>query len=591
MELTQQAFIYLAVSFFSFVFCYLTWLRRLVPGAWELCLLTMTTGFWAFTLFCESLVQAVELKLLWAKVSYTFVTTSPVIYLLFMLKFTGRTALKYWPHRLFLFVVPLITIVLTWNNEYHHLVWKSWEPLATPHDLLQYERGIWFWIGILFYSYLMMFLATKHLLVFLYRNKSAFGHSRSVILVIGSLTPWISSVLLVFGLNQSWASMLTPFLVLMTGAVFTLVVFYAGFYNFLPVAREVVVEKLPDGIIALDKLNRVQDINSRARSMLGLSATSSGLVDLKALNAPYHSLGVALLDKDTTVWELRQSNQLIVSYQLDKVPIQVSTGCRVIIIRDMTEQKQAEKAILEAKEKAEASDQLKSAFLANMSHEIRTPMNSILGFVSLMLDEGVDEAEQRTYLTIVKQNSERLLGTLNDILDLSRIEAGQVTVQLSDFNLMDLLNNVVLLHSKQAEDKQLTLIKQCQIPPELMFVHTDKEKVFSIFSNLVSNAIKFTAVGSVELTCSLTSNRLTLSVKDTGVGVASHKQTTIFERFVQGDISHNRPYEGSGLGLAITKSYVDMLGGTISLESEEGKGSVFRVFIPIKQAEQVAQGV
>lgn len=584
MALSQDAFVYLAVSFFSFVFCFLAWRRRLVPGAWELCLLTMSAGFWGFSLFAETLATSVADKLLWVKVSYTFVTASPVFYLLFIMKFTGKTTLSFWYQRLFLFVVPVITLVLTWNNEYHHLIWTGWEPLASPHALMQFERGLWFWIGILFYSYLMMIVATWQLVVFLYKTHSAFGTTRLAWLVIGALTPWLASVLMLLGQHQPWIPVLTPFLVLSTGAVFTLGVFYAGFYNFLPIARELLVEKLPDGILALDKLNRVQDINSQARAILGQSATSTGPVDLLALKAPYRQLGLAILDSETTEWELHKSGKRVSMYQLVKVPIEVSNGCRIVIIRDVTEQKLAEKAILEAKEKAEINDRLKTAFLANMSHEIRTPMNSILGFVSLLLDEGVDETEQRTYLTIVKQNSERLLGTLNDVLDFSRIEAGQVVVSPSDFNLKDLFNNVVLLYSKMATDKQLQFEQQCQIPAELTHIHTDKEKLFSILSNLVSNAIKFTAQGSVEVTCVLTAKRLTIAVKDTGVGISAQKQATIFDRFVQGDTSHNRPYEGSGLGLAITKSYVGMLKGTISLESSEGEGSVFRVSLPVKQA-------
>jgi len=127
-------------------------------------------------------------------------------------------------------------------------------------------------------------------------------------------------------------------------------------------------------------------MNSMARVQLGFLPTSSCSIDLKALKHPYQSLGVALLTPDTCEWEQRGIGTTVKSYQLIKMPVQTSVGCRIVIIRDVTEQKKAERAIVEAKEKAEASDRLKSAFLANMSHEIRTPMNSILGFVSLMLD-------------------------------------------------------------------------------------------------------------------------------------------------------------------------------------------------------------
>lgn len=591
MALSQEAFIYLAVSVFCFIFCFLSWRRRLVKSAWELCVLTMMTGFWAFTLFCESVAQSVEIKLLWVKVSYAFVTTTPVFYLLLVLKFTDISALKYWYHQLFLFAVPIVTILLTWTNDQHQLVWTGWDPLETTNELIHFHRGLWFWIGVMLNSYILLMASTWLMVVFLRKRRDVFGTGRTILLLIGALAPWLTSVLFFVGINHSMTALITPIMILFTCAIYILGILYAGFYNFLPMARELLVENLPDGIVALDRLDRIQDINAMARIQLGYSPTSTGSIDLKALKSPYHSLAAALLTPDSCEWVQHGSGMSVRTYQLIKMPIQTSAGCRIVIIRDVTEQKQAEKAILEAKEKAEASDRLKLAFLANMSHEIRTPMNSILGFVSLMLDEGVDEAEQRTYLTIVKQNSERLLGTLNDVLDLSRIEAGQVTVSPSDFNLMDVLNNVVSLYSKQAEDKQLTFLHRCEIPVNLSYIHTDKEKLFSILSNLVSNALKFTAKGSVELTCALSARRLVITVKDTGTGISVEKQSHIFERFVQGDTSHNRPYEGSGLGLAITKSYVDMLKGNLSLESTAGEGSVFRVSLPVKQAQSLSKQI
>jgi hypothetical protein len=206
MALTQEAFFYLAVTIFSFIFCYLAWQRRLVKSAWELCLLTMMTGLWAFTLFCESIVQSVEIKVLWVKVSYTFVTTCPVFYLLFVLKFTDKTSFKNWYQQVFLFVVPFVTILLTWTNDTHQLVWTGWEPLTASNELLHFHRGIWFWVGILLYSYLMLFFSTWHLVRFLLKHKAIFGKARTTILLIGSMTPWLTSILFYIGLNHPMAS-------------------------------------------------------------------------------------------------------------------------------------------------------------------------------------------------------------------------------------------------------------------------------------------------------------------------------------------------------------------------------------------------
>jgi PAS domain S-box-containing protein len=281
-------------------------------------------------------------------------------------------------------------------------------------------------------------------------------------------------------------------------------------------------------------------------------------------------------------------NGIVKELDVRKAPIFDEQGNMVGIVgsaRDVTHQRQIEQELVNARNKAEESDRLKSAFLANMSHEIRTPMNTILGFVSLLQESDLDEKEQAEYLQIVRDSSERLLSTLSDIIDLSKVEAGFTTPTYSDFDVQDLFMNLYIMQKKSADEKQLLLIRQWNLPSDLIFIHSDKEKVFSIASNLVNNAIKYTNQGYVEFRCQVTRDRLELFVKDTGIGIPEDKLQSIFERFIQVDVSHQRLYEGAGLGLSITKAYVDMLGGTIDVESELGKGSLFHVSLPISIAD------
>ena len=248
--------------------------------------------------------------------------------------------------------------------------------------------------------------------------------------------------------------------------------------------------------------------------------------------------------------------------------------------RDVTEKRIAEQKLVAAKEKAEESDRLKSAFLANMSHEIRTPMSGIIGFLNLLNEPDLTDENKTAYINIVTQSGQRLLETINDIIEISNIESGGLQVNISSVSVSDLFGYYSGFFLQQTNQKGLDYIINNNIPSLVKFFRTDKKKLDSIISNLIKNAIKFTPRGSIEFGCNLTADKLKFYVRDTGVGIPEEKIASVFERFVQADISTSRPHEGSGLGLSIVKAYIEMLGGSIIVDSKEGRGTVFTFFLP-----------
>jgi len=261
------------------------------------------------------------------------------------------------------------------------------------------------------------------------------------------------------------------------------------------------------------------------------------------------------------------------------------------IIVNIKNRYQVENDLIEAKENAEESNRLKSAFLANMNHEIRTPMNGIMGFTDLLKDPALTGDEKLQYIQMIEKSGNRMLGTINDLIDISKIEAGQTKLYIKKMAVNDKLDELYEFFKLEAEQKHLDLYLE-KDEPELM-LNTDADKLMSVLTNLIKNAIKFTPEGFIKFGYKSRTNDYLFYVEDTGIGIPEGKRKDIFERFIQVDNSHQRSYQGSGLGLSITKAYVEMLGGNIWLQSEMNKGTNFYFTIPSQisaQENNIAEG-
>ncbi|SDW74933.1 Signal transduction histidine kinase [Lutibacter oricola] len=236
--------------------------------------------------------------------------------------------------------------------------------------------------------------------------------------------------------------------------------------------------------------------------------------------------------------------------------------------------------LYKAKEKAVESDKLKSAFLANMSHEIRTPLNGILGFSSLLKTPNLPHNKQLKYINILEKSGHRLLNIINDIIDISKIEAGLTKVHLEKTNINEQLDFIFTFFSQEATLKNLKLSYHCDLPLENAFINTDKEKVFALLTNLVKNALKFTDNGSIEFGYNLKNKKLHFYIKDTGIGIPEEDISSIFERFIQSESTIDSARQGNGLGLSISKAFVELLGGEIWVESKRNIGSSFFFTLP-----------
>lgn len=256
--------------------------------------------------------------------------------------------------------------------------------------------------------------------------------------------------------------------------------------------------------------------------------------------------------------------------------------------KDVTANKKAELDLIAAKEKAEESDRLKSAFLANMSHEIRTPMNGILGFAGLLKKPELEGNKRVKYIDIIQKSGQRMLNIINDLINISKIEAEQEEVVLSETVLNDQLRFVHTFFSAEAELKGLSISLDCPLPDKETRIVCDKEKVYAVLTNLIKNAIKFTDKGTIKIGYALKNDFLEFYVEDTGIGIPRKQQESVFNRFIQVDTRLSSGFEGSGLGLAISKAYIKMLGGDIWMVSKENVGSTFFFTLPVIRPQAIS---
>lgn len=255
----------------------------------------------------------------------------------------------------------------------------------------------------------------------------------------------------------------------------------------------------------------------------------------------------------------------------------------VAVMDNITPQKEFELELIRAKNKAEESDKLKSAFLANMSHEIRTPMNAILGFSDLLSSPEYDEEEKIDFVNMIKSSGKLLLNLINDIIDISKIEAGELKIQPTTFPIAALLDETYNTFRQQLDrtgKKDVQLVLNHRIAIEQSKITTDRLRLQQILTNLISNAIKFTSKGEIEFGVLHIEDHFEFYVRDSGIGIPDSKLEVVFERFRQADDSHTRLYGGTGLGLAITRNLTQLLGGKIWVESIEQHGTVFYFTLP-----------
>ncbi len=361
---------------------------------------------------------------------------------------------------------------------------------------------------------------------------------------------------------------------------------------------ETILDNMPGGFMMIGEDYVIHQVNKQACEITGYTREEllGSLCDRvcpkgsASKNCPIWTTGVRSFSGMDTTIKCKNGTKTPILKNAQTI---TNKGKNYIIesFQDISKLKETEQELIYSKEKAEESDKLKSSFLANMSHEIRTPMNGILGFSDLLKDPKFSGKEKEKFIDAIQKSGRRMLNTVNDIIEISKIEVGQITFKPKEFNFNYKISEICQFFIPEAENKNLKLKYQIPLNENEAVIVTDESKFESIVTNLVKNAIKYSDSGTINFGYTLEKNQLLFYCEDQGIGIPQKRQDAIFNRFEQADIDDIRAFQGSGLGLAITKSYVEMLGGKIWLESKENKGSSFYFTIPFNHYIEAEQAV
>lgn len=590
----------LAGSFSSAIGVF-AWRRHTITGSKPLVLLAIAVAVWSFGYVLELVTNQFDTKLFWAKVQYFGIVTVALAWLGFALQVTARGQ---WLNRRtipLLLISPIVILLLVWTNELHGLIWPNITLITDGLlPILDFDHGLGFWACIV-YSYVGLLTGTV-LLVLTFVRAPHLYRGQASILLLGVFPPWIGNALYISGLNP-WSFIdLTPLGFALSCCAMAYGIFRYRLLDVVPIARDLVIEHMEDGVIVVDQHNRIVDLNTAAEQ--DLKHTASDLIG-HAIDAAFarwpdvlerylHKTEVAEefitgVGREQRVFDLRIS------------PLRDRRGRyngRLVVWRDITERKRSEEALRlqneelialhaklsMAKEAAETASRAKSTFLANMSHELRTPLTAILGY-SQLLKIQIAKTHQTALIpdvAAIEDAGQHLLNLVTSVLDMSKIEAGKMELYLETFDVPLLVEQVIAIIQPLAKQNGNTLTVQCHNLPTSMYA--DMTKTRQILFNLLSNATKFTMQGLVTLSvdCELRNGQewVMFSIADTGAGIAPDQMKHLFQEFTQVATQTPHVYGGTGLGLAISQRFCNMMGGEIIAVSTPGKGSTFTVCLP-----------
>ncbi|WMW25762.1 histidine kinase N-terminal 7TM domain-containing protein [Methanolobus sediminis] len=572
-------------------------------------LMVLATIIYSVFYALEISANSFDTALFFYKLEYLGIPFVPAFLLAFSIKYTGK---KHWlsaPIIVSTFSIPLITMILVFTTDQHALYNKNlMMSTNTIFPALTFEPGIWYAVQ-QFYNVLCIMFSILLMLKMWLEIIPALRKQVTVVMV-GVMIPFMVLLLYIAGIFPHGLDPI-PYSLAVCGLIIYVGLTRYKLLDIAPMARSELFDKIPDGVIVLDQMQRIVDCNGSASEFLGVSSNNAGKYIADFMECwPELEFTRKSASEKSSIEVMRDNNGKEIWLKIDFLPMlseeNVIAG-QMIILRDITENKKAEEILLQTNREleeattraqfltsqAETANRAKSEFLANMSHEIRTPLNGIIGFSDILMQTDLSDT-QKHYMQTVYTSANSLLDIINDVLDFSKIEAGKLELNPERTEIAELLGLITDIVKYRVQEKGLDL--KLTVPEDLPHhVIVDHLRLRQILVNLLINAIKFTEYGEIELKVETkpvidneNEKEFIFSVRDTGIGIGEENRERIFDSFSQADGSITRKYGGTGLGLTISNSLLEIMGSKLELESILGKGSTFyfKVKLAVEHAEK-----
>lgn len=608
MEKVDSAITYQAWNFatpiilmatFSFILTIYGWMKRKSATGPVYFFLLLNLTVWMILYAAVLLIGNPQITRYLSELEYVTIVLIPLLWLHFTVDVAEIKGWKKPGAILLTLIIPVLLIIVSFTSEapgmlYDHPLFLHLKAGSTA-ALGESQGGgrIWFYLHIA-YS-LVYFLIATVLLAISFTLHPKVNVRHTIILNLGIFLPWIGIFTFIFRISPVYNLDPAPYAFTLSAALLAWGLNYNRFINIVMIARRAVVDRMIDGLIVLDSQNVLLDINSSARKTFRLTLAEIIGKPAESVFHPYPDVMENLRYHSRK----HQDLQIVVGnevfyYLLDINPLFDSRGGilgKMLVFHDITSLKVTEIKLIEAKARAEQSDNLKSAFLANMSHEIRTPMNAIIGFSNLLNDTEVSVEERNEFIEHIKNSGHSLLQLIDDIIDISKLDAGQIVQENHRISITRILGELFSYFNENLREsgkKDIQLWVNGISDKVDWIVMADGVKINRIMRHLLANAVKFTSKGFIEFGVKMdTPDTVLFYVQDSGIGIAREKQGMIFERFSRVMTGTRQEYGGTGMGLAICKGLTELLGGKIWVESSLGAGSTFFVSLPVSQVEEL----
>jgi PAS domain S-box-containing protein len=574
----------IVASLIAIWIAYYGWQRRAAQNALLLSYISLALTEWLVFYTLQISGANLQTKVFFGELKYIGVATTPLIWLFFAIQFANRenqNLTRRWIAALA--IVPVLTSILSVTTRWHGLFWSNpqWVQAGNFSDF-SVTYGPWYWLHV-GYSYLLILAGT--ILVFRsLRQRKGLHRNQALALILSVLAPWLGNILYFSGFNPIPYLDLTPFAFTITVSLLSWAILGFGLVKLAPIARDLTVEEMKDGMIVVDARGQLVDINPSAARMIGTSASQSIGRPLAGTLAAWPELVERYRNVTDTLDEIPVDAGRWFELQISPLHNKSNEFLgRVIVLRDITARKEIENALSLALEQTREASRLKSHLLARVSHELRTPLGGILGFAELLQMNSFGElnAKQAEFVEEIVESSHYLGGIIDELLDQSQLDAETLILQNTRLSVEPLFQRLKARFAGLAEAKGLGF--ELQVAPNFpKALYSDERRLEQIFTNLLDNAVKFTEQGRVDLSIDLVdSTHWVFAVSDTGRGIAVEAREYIFDAFRQVDDAITSRNRGTGLGLSITKQLVELMHGRIRLDSEPGQGSTFTVTLPL----------